>query len=44
MAEKALFLTLPGKLTKKTLARVYYKVFGGRWPGVGTLRFLLYTC
>ena len=41
-AEKALFLTLPGKLTQKTLARVYRRIFGGRCPEVGTPRFLLY--
>ena len=44
MAEKALFSTLPGKLTKKTFARVYTLVVGGRCPGVRTPGFLLYTC
>ena len=42
MAEKALFLTLAGKLTRKTLARVYILVVGGRRPGRGTPGFLLY--
>ena len=36
MAEKVLFSTLPGKFTKKTLARVYVMVVGGRDPGLGT--------
>ena len=42
LAEKALFSTLPGKFTKKTLARVYRRIFGGRCPEVGTPGFLLY--
>ena len=44
MAEKGLFLTFSGKLTKKTLARVYKQVFGKRCPGVRTPGFLLYPC
>ena len=44
LAKKGPFSALPGKLTQKTLARVYYQVFGKRCPGVGTLRFLLYPC
>ena len=43
LAEKALFSTLPGKLTKKTLAMVSILVVGRRSPGVGTPRFLLYA-
>ena len=39
---KGLFLTLAGKFTKKTLARVYSRVVGKRCPGVGTPGFLLY--
>ena len=44
MAEKPLFLTLPGKLTQKTFAWVYNLFFGMRRPEVGTPGFLLYTC
>jgi hypothetical protein len=43
MAKKGPFSALPGKLTKKTLARVYRRIFGGRCPEVGTPGFLLYT-
>ena len=43
VAEKGLFLTLAGKLTRKTLARVYVLVVGGRDPGLGTPGFLLYA-
>ena len=43
VAEKGFFSTLAGKLTKKTLARVYVRVVGGRDPGLGTPGFLLYA-
>ena len=43
MAEKALFSTFCGSLTKKTLARVYVLVVGGRCRGVGTPGFVLFT-
>ena len=42
MAEKGPFSALPGKFTRKTLARVYVLVIGGRDPGLGTPGFLLY--
>ena len=42
MAEKGLFSTLAGKFTKKTLARVYVLVVGGRCRGGGTPGFVLY--
>ena len=41
LAKKVLFLSIPGSLTKKTLARVYNLFFGWRYPGVETLLFLL---
>ena len=43
MAKKGPFSALPGKFTRKTLARVYVLVVGGRDPGLGTPGFLLYA-
>ena len=41
---KALFSTLPGKLTRKTLARAYSRIFGKRCPGLGIPAHLLDPC
>ena len=43
LAEKALFSTLPGKFTRKTLARVSNLVVGRRCPGRGTPGHLFLT-
>jgi hypothetical protein len=41
LAEKALFSSIFGKLTKKTFARVYKQVIGYEFSGHETLRLLL---
>ena len=41
LPKKGLFFTFSGRLSQKTLARVYKQVFGETYSGLGTTRLLL---
>jgi hypothetical protein len=41
LSKKGLFSAFSGKFTKKTLARVYYQVVGGRRPWARDLQILV---